>query len=123
MVVINNWASWCTPCIAEIPFLNQLQEKYGTQVHFLSFSHDKDTSATVQAIKQHHFNWKEITLFDYQFKQSIKSKFNENVGIVSLNVNELPFTHFVKNGKIIFTKKRQLDSLETVKLIESHLKK
>lgn len=26
-VVINYWATWCTPCIEEIPELNELQEK------------------------------------------------------------------------------------------------
>ena len=27
-LVINFWATWCLPCVHEIPLLNQLQEKY-----------------------------------------------------------------------------------------------
>ena len=28
IVVLDFWATWCVPCIAEIPTLNRLQEKY-----------------------------------------------------------------------------------------------
>ena len=29
IVVLDFWATWCVPCIAEIPTLNRLQQKYG----------------------------------------------------------------------------------------------
>lgn len=31
IMVLDFWATWCVPCIAEIPALNRLQEKYGAQ--------------------------------------------------------------------------------------------
>lgn len=29
LVLLNFWAPWCAPCRAEIPMLNQLQDRYG----------------------------------------------------------------------------------------------
>ena len=41
MVVINLWATWCAPCIQEIPALNQLAKDYGDKgVRFLAFSEE-----------------------------------------------------------------------------------
>jgi thiol-disulfide isomerase/thioredoxin len=29
VVLLNLWATWCVPCVAELPYLNRLQEEYG----------------------------------------------------------------------------------------------
>jgi thiol-disulfide isomerase/thioredoxin len=31
IIVLDFWATWCVPCIVEIPALNRLQEKYGSK--------------------------------------------------------------------------------------------
>lgn len=31
IVVLDFWATWCTPCVSEIPAFNKLQEKYGSR--------------------------------------------------------------------------------------------
>jgi len=39
VLVINLWATWCGPCIQEIPELNELVDKYQDQnIRFLAFS-------------------------------------------------------------------------------------
>ncbi len=45
-VYIDVWATWCGPCVAEIPYLKKLEKKFeGKNIHFLSISVDKDKEA------------------------------------------------------------------------------
>ena len=45
-VVVNKWASWCGPCRAEFPFLQNLSAKYGKRVAFLGVdSNDSEDAA------------------------------------------------------------------------------
>ena len=46
MVYVDVWATWCGPCIAEIPSLERLQEDYQDKnIVFLSISVDTDKNA------------------------------------------------------------------------------
>lgn len=41
-VVLEFWATWCTPCVEAIPHLNSLAEKYaGDKLVFVSISDEK----------------------------------------------------------------------------------
>lgn len=41
-VYIDFWATWCGPCIKEIPSLKKIEEEYlGKNIHFVSISYDK----------------------------------------------------------------------------------
>ena len=41
VVFINFWASWCPPCVAEMPDLRDLHEDYGEEVTFLFVARDR----------------------------------------------------------------------------------
>ncbi len=57
--VINFWFNQCPPCIAEIPLLNAMQEKYGNQVNFIAISFD-DRGKIERFLKKQNFNFEQI---------------------------------------------------------------
>ncbi len=55
LLVLNFWASWCSPCIAELPSLNKFAQEYKDQgVVVLGISSDKNPQLYQNFIKQRH---------------------------------------------------------------------
>jgi thiol-disulfide isomerase/thioredoxin len=55
-LLVNLWATWCTPCVAEMPTLDALAGHMGDRLQILALSQDTDGRAKVQAFfNQHRF--------------------------------------------------------------------
>jgi len=52
-VVLNFWATWCPPCVEEIPSLVALQKQLGDKVVILAVSTDEDEDAYKKFTKLH----------------------------------------------------------------------
>jgi thiol-disulfide isomerase/thioredoxin len=50
-VLINFWASFCPPCLEELPILSELAQKYADQISWLGIAVARDKDAVI-AIKQ-----------------------------------------------------------------------
>ncbi|MBS0030820.1 TlpA family protein disulfide reductase [Chitinophaga sp. 22321] len=60
-VLVQLWASWCSPCVQEMPGLKAINDKYnGADFTLISFSLDKDSSAFRKALEKHSMNWTQI---------------------------------------------------------------
>src|SRR5690606_2372657 len=41
VILVNVWASWCPPCVAEFPSFVELHKDYGDRVTFVFVAHDE----------------------------------------------------------------------------------
>ncbi len=58
IVVLNFWATWCPPCVGEIPYLVALQKKYEKQgVQVVGIAVDEDISGVPAFIKKHQMTY------------------------------------------------------------------
>ena len=58
VVVMNFWATWCGPCLTEMPLFEKVQAKYkdDREVVFLALSTDEDRELVPPHLKQYKFN-------------------------------------------------------------------
>ena len=107
-LIINVWASWCSPCRAEMGSLDNLARRYGgKQFNIIGISTDDDGYAAAAFIKKANIS----------FENYLDSKvFLENM----LGANTIPLTVLVDDKGRVLLKVRgnhQWDSPEYLELI------
>ena len=46
VVIVNFWATWCPPCVAEMPEIQELYKKFGNRVAFMLVTNEKPEVVT-----------------------------------------------------------------------------
>jgi thiol-disulfide isomerase/thioredoxin len=54
LVLVNLWATWCAPCVEEMPALDRLQAKLGSDLVILAISEDRQGAAAVEPFLAQH---------------------------------------------------------------------
>jgi peroxiredoxin len=93
VVLINFWATWCMPCVFELPNVLKIYEKYHAQgFEIIGISLDQDQQTLERFIKKNNMTWPEF--FD---GQGFDNKLAVKYGIMGI-----PATFLLDgNGKII----------------------
>lgn len=120
LLLINVWATWCAPCIAEIPVLEKI-EAANKKLKWISISLDEDTIRLKKFLHKYPvLNSRDIALNNFQFRDSIFEKIklvDPIIGnsIIKLNSRKIPYVVLIKNKKILYKTNDSLD----VKLLQS----
>lgn len=60
LLIIDFWATWCIPCIEELPVLRSIKGKYRDTISILSISLDKDVEGCKEFILSNDMDWDHI---------------------------------------------------------------
>lgn len=61
-VLVDFWASWCGPCIGEIPYMKEAYAKfYDKGFEILSISLDNDKAKWLEAVAKYELNWLHVS--------------------------------------------------------------
>ena len=102
-VLVQLWASWCGPCMAEMPVIKKIRDDYTeAALQIIGISYDTDYKAFYKAVSKNKLNWVQI--------------FNNNDLRKRYGNKAIPSVYLIdKEGKIIFSNWE--DSMETLDLL------
>ncbi len=92
LILLDFWATWCSPCLKNFPYMEKLQEKFGNQIKILP--------VTTQ----------ERSFVEDFFKSQQDKQYNHITSVVNGEIFKKLFPHFgvpyivwIKDGKLINT--------------------
>lgn len=88
-IVLNYWAKWCAPCLAEMPTLSNFFEANKDKLIVLGVSYELETSTALQAYAKAHGVTYPLLLRDPGPVFGVS------------NVRQVPTTYIIRQGKII----------------------
>jgi thiol-disulfide isomerase/thioredoxin len=103
-VFINFWATWCKPCIQEMPTIATMMEKFKSDKVVFLFASNEDLDQIEKFEKKHSFGFHYVRVDNFE----------------KLNIQALPTTYiFNSDGELEFSEVgfRSWDSAENIELI------
>lgn len=118
VVVMNFWASWCKPCLEELPALERMMEKAGSGVVLLMVSNDQSIEAMQKFILNYTAKGSHLFISDYSVAVWDKGR---TVTQDVFHTLKYPETVIIdKNGRMVkkIIGKYQWDSEESLEFIK-----
>ena len=112
IVLLDFWASWCTPCLNEIPNLKAAYKKFKSKgFEIVSVSVDDGTDEWIKAVKENGMNWVQLWNGEDDLQNSAAVKYS---------ISAIPATFLIDaDGTIIG---RNLRDKELEEALEDYFK-
>jgi peroxiredoxin len=109
VLVINFWATWCPPCLREIPEFIELQKTFGPRgLQFIGVALDQPDKVKT-FIEEHGINYP--ILVSEEKGTVVTKEYGNDLGV-------LPYTAFIdRQGQLLHTHAGALDKKTTERLI------
>jgi thiol-disulfide isomerase/thioredoxin len=67
--IINFWASWCAPCVKELPYFKKISENYASKVEviFISLDFAEDIEKAKKVLEKKQINWDSYLLDETKY--------------------------------------------------------
>ena len=118
LLLVNVWATWCGPCVAELPELVEINRMYrGRAFRLATISLDEPAKKepALEMLRKHH-----VAALNYLSKLDSQDKLAE--ALDQAWPGPVPYTLLVApGGKVIYRKSGAIDPLEVKRAIVDHL--
>lgn len=109
--IVNFWATWCEPCVEEIPILIRVQQKFkGVEVIGVSMDEPENEAAVKSFIVAHKIPYRIVLRQGQDFEKMVNS-------IDPSWIGALPATFIFKNGKRVYSKVGLLNEEELLRVL------
>ncbi len=119
LLIVNFWATWCVPCVEELPEFMEVNDKYKNNPNYKMILISMDRVKSLDSVK--HFLEKKSVTTDVYLLDDIKTMNTWIPDMESTWSGAIPATLIYKNGTKIFFKEEQLNKGELETLIKSNL--
>lgn len=121
LIILNLWATWCKPCVAEMPMLNKVQNKFSDQeINFLSLSIDTDSVKLQRFLDSKKFDFIDITFDNIKYHRAILNTLEGNKTNQHIYSKSVPVTYIIKNKEVLYKSLGEIEEDVLIEKIKKH---